>query len=422
MIAVHQKQAQAEEVQRDKHERLRRSLESSGTEDLRLLSARQRGALGRLAVRCRAAKHDREVELRGQLARVKGGVARLWREHNRSRFSHGPRSNGAGAGAGGKLSGAEGEGHPSSSLRQENVARTRKKHDGNTVVDSSGEEGNDAGPGGEGEEADGDREEGGASGTELVDENPSCSGRRSSGNDRMSPDETARDSSTSATTEGERKVKEGTASAASVFYSQGNQEKKEETQAALSRSPAAKSGRRSTSKREGAPWRRRKRITTAAAVTTVSAVKNADTDALLGDELFGVLSEGEAQALAALGRGAPDDPRLLLSTCPLPPQWRRRHRPVPSSRTRLDRLTEDGALESSGDNGLGSGVNTYGAVGDGVDSVEGGRRAVAEGGIPESDEAQYAVLDRAMEKLARKIQAEEDLSRRKLGMAPLSMR
>lgn len=385
-----------------------------------MLSARQRGALGRLAVRCRAAKHDREVELRGQLTRVKGGVARLWREHNRSRFSHGPRSNGAGAGAGGKLSGAEGEGHPSSSPRQENVARTRK-HDGNTVVDSSGEEGDDAGPGGEGEEADGDREEGGASETELVDENPSCSGRRSSGSDRMSPDETARDSRSSATTEGERKVKERTASAASVFSSQGNQEKKEETQPALS-SPAAKSGRRSTSKREGAPWRRRKRITTAAAVTTVSAVKNADTDALLGDELFGVLSEGEAQALAALGRGAPDDPRLLLSTCPLPPQWRRRHRPVPSSRTRLGRLTEDGALDSSGDNGLGSGVNTYGAVGDGIESVEGSRGAVAEGGIPESDEARYAVLDRAMEKLARKIQAEEDLSRRKLGMAPLSMR
>lgn len=407
-ITVQQKQEQAEGVQADKHERLRRTLECSGTEELRLLSARQNGALNRLAVRCRAAKRGREIELQGQLARVKGGVARLWRKHNRSCCGNSLLH----AGAGGKLSGAEGGGRPSSSGQQDRIIYTRN-YDRNTAAVPGGEKGS-AGRGGEGElgEAGGDREERLKIGTSLIDGNLSRSGGRRPG-DLMNEGGIAR---VSGATDGGN-VQDATAAAPSVPVAEDTRNIYEEARMASSPRFAATIRRKFSSKRGGALWRRKKRINTAAAVETVSAVTTV-TDAI-GDGSFGVLSEGEARALAALGRGAPHDPRLLLSTFPSPPPQRRRQ-PGSSPRARVDELKEESALEPTPrDHGFEVGGDVDGYGGNGRESVGGGGRTAVDGGIYGSNE--YEVLDRAMEKLAKKIQAEEEFSRRQLGMAPSSM-
>lgn len=412
-MTVQQKQAQAEGIQRDKHERLRGSLECAGTEELRLLSVRQNSALGRLAVRRRAAKHDLEVELRAKLARVKGGVARLWREHNRSRCGYGPRSSGADEpDAGEKLSGTKGGGRPTPSGGQQDGSFVDvRKHDRSTTMATRGsarEEGN-AGCGSKGEEAERPREGAGYNGTSSVDEHLSPSGRRRPGDEGMNPDWVTRASG--ATTADGEKVEVGTAAASTLPASEVNQKKAVETRAASSATPAATGRRKPRSKRKGA--------TTAASLTADSAVA-AVTDAA-GDGYFGVLSEGEAHALAALGRGAPNDPRLLLSTFPLPPP-RRRQRPGPSSRARLDELKEESATESrSGDNGLGTGANVDGCGCDVLEGVGDCRRATAEAEKRCNKAHEYEVLDRAMDKLARKIQADEEISRRQLGIAPLTL-
>lgn len=380
-IAAQQKQLQAEEVQRDKHERLRGSLECSGTEELRLLSARQSGALGRLASRHRAAKHDREVELRGKLARVKGGIARLWREHNKRCCGYGPRSNGADAGVGGNLSDAKSGRRPSLPSQQDSIVQTRK-HDSSMSVSKKG---HTTSRSRREEEAKGDGEE--AAGTETEN--------------RVGPHGTA--SALSRTADGVD-LEGGTAAASSELVSEEFQKTDEEVRTSSLLRLAAKSRRKPNRIRGGSLWRRKKRVNTA--VTT-------DTEAV-GDGYFGVLSTGEAHALAALGRGAPDDPRLLLSTSTLLAPLRRQ-RPESSTRAPLDAGDGDHVLGmTSGENGRGTGGDVDAS---GVYSRERGR-TVVEGESRASDE--YEVLDRAMEKLARKIEAEEDMSRRQLGMAPLS--
>ncbi|CAM9490772.1 unnamed protein product [Laminaria digitata] len=84
--SLRQKHAQAEEVQRDKHNRLLRSLERSRAEQLRLVSVRHHGALGRLTERRRDKNRRRKHELRERLAAAKGGIARTWKEHNNRRY------------------------------------------------------------------------------------------------------------------------------------------------------------------------------------------------------------------------------------------------------------------------------------------------------------------------------------------------
>lgn len=82
---LQQKYARAEEVQRDKHDKLFRSLERSRTKGLRLLSVRHRGALARLAERCQDENRRRKQNLRERLVATKSGVTGAWREHNCSR-------------------------------------------------------------------------------------------------------------------------------------------------------------------------------------------------------------------------------------------------------------------------------------------------------------------------------------------------
>eukprot|EP00903_Cladosiphon_okamuranus_P006111 g6019.t1 len=422
-ITVQQKQVQAEGVQRDKHERLRRSLECSGTEELRLLAVRQNGALGRLAVRRRAAKHDREAELRGKLAQVKGGVARLWREHNRrNRCGYGPRSSCADeqGGADGKLSGAEGGSRPTPSGGQQHGSfiDVRKYGDRKTTIAIPGgasEEGGDGGCVGKGEktaERDGQEGEGGDIGTISDDENLSPSGQRGPGDDGMNPDWILRSSFT--TTAG------GMAAAPPVPASEVDQKKHGETTRTSSLPVPAAMGRgKPGSKPKGAPWRRRKHITTTTTDDVAALAADSAVAATTGDGSFGVLSDVEARALAALGRGAPDDPRLLFSTFPLPPP-RRRQRPGPSSRAGPDELKEEGAIKSRPeDNGLVTGVDVDGCGDDDLEGVADGRRATVEAGILRGgkDYEHDEVLERAMDKLARKIQADEEESRRQLGMS-----
>eukprot|EP00752_Nemacystus_decipiens_P007548 g6744.t1 len=420
-MLVQQKQEQAEEIQRDKHERLRRSLERSGKEELRLLSARHKGALGRLAVRCRAAKQTREIALRGELAKVKGGVARLWREHNRSSCGYGPGSNGnngACEGSGGARKGERGRGCcPSQPHQQEGI--TRATTQGSiTAVDPRGEEGY-AGTVGEDKEADRGREkegEGEGYGTDFGDGNLSRLGRGESDNGKMSQQETARAAGSIA----DEQAIEGdeTAAPSSLALASENDKKQhEKTRPASVLRSAASSGRKHSSYRTGTPWRRKKRSPTTPAVATESSATANVADTSLGDGSFGVLSEGEARALAALGRGAPNDPRLLLSAFPLPPPWRRL-RPEASSLTHLDeqrRIESESESEIVWNTGVATAENSDGYGGDGGEI---GRRSVVEREMCPSTELE--VLDRAMEKLAKKIRAEEDWSRRELGMAPLS--
>ena len=457
-----QKQALAEKVQRDKHERLRRSLECSGAEGLRLLSVRQRGALGRLVVRRRAAKHDRETDLRGSLARVKGGVARLWREHNRRRSrycggsggSGGPRSSGGAdapaAGGGNGLRGAGGGGDRSRPKPSGGppggggggggvVDRREDARDTTAVPASAGEVGSSIDRGGEeGEEADGgDAREWRGSGTSSADdENLSASGRRRPGDDRMNPDGTIARASGGTTTAGRGNFEGGTAAATPPApTSEVNDDKIEETRTASSPGPSSTSSsrrRKAGSKRGGTPWERKNRAVAtpgvaAAAAATGTAATAGTEDGAACDGSFGVLSEGELRALAALGRGAPDDPRLLLSTFPLPPP-RRRQRPLPSTRARADELEEkeERASESrSGNNGLGTVLLDDGVdgcrAGGGFESAGEDQRTAVEGGACASNAYDEVLLDRAMDKLARKIRADEEMSRRELGMAPLSM-
>lgn len=433
MVAVQQKQAQVEEIQRDKHERLRRALERSGAEELRLLSARQNGALGRLAVRRRAAKHDREMELRGKLAGVKGGVARLWKEHNRSCCGKGllQSSGSADAGTGRKLRGAEGSSRPSSSGQHDSSTIYMINYTRNVAAVPGGDEDEEGGRDDEREVrgAGEYREEGGgAIGTALVGGNLSRSGGRRSGDFvnaggvALAPSSTTAErsgiarASRSTAADGER-AEDGTATASSVPVSKLiEQNTIEETRTASSQRPAATSRTKPGNERGGARWRRRKkRISTSAALAADSAVTTAVAGAI-GDGSFGVLSEGEAHALAELGRGAPRDPRLLLSTFPLPTPRRRQRQPESPLRACLQEQNEESKLEStSGDDSFGTG----GYGGNGRESVGGRTTGAIDGG--KGGSKQHEVLDRAMEKLARKIQAEEDLSRRQLGMAPLFM-
>lgn len=85
-IALQQQHTQAQEIQRDKHNRSLRNLERLRIENIRLLSTRHLGDLGRLSDRRRMKNRDRRQALRERLAAAKSEVKRAWREHNRFLF------------------------------------------------------------------------------------------------------------------------------------------------------------------------------------------------------------------------------------------------------------------------------------------------------------------------------------------------
>lgn len=428
------KQAQAEEIQGDKHERLRRTLDCSVKEELYLLSARQKGTLGRLAVRCRAEKRRRQVELREELAAVKSGVARVWREHNRSRCRNRSSSSGgvdAGAGGGGK-SRAAAVGRSlfalssSSGRRDDNVAHG-KKSDGImlSVAGNGGKgEGEEISAGGRGSRALGS----------TAGENPPAT---------PSPADAV-------------KVESGTGAASVSVTTNKKHTKHKESRTVSWSSPSptptpmntvgtltCRRVKNSGSRGRGLQRRVRRAIpsaeTTTAGIATAAAPKSSavttnhtdDSNGvfILAGGAFGVLSEEEAQALAALGRGAPRDPRLLLSESPPQPPSplrRRRQRQQPESpwwAIRQDLPHEASELaELAPDNGLRSGDGRGDGVGGGrfvrVGGDCGGMMSGSAGGR-NVGRCPIDMLERAADKLARRIQAEEDLSRRRLGMASL---
>ncbi len=387
-ISLRQKQSQAEEVQRDKHERLLRALECSGAEEVRLLSARQRGALGRLATRTRNSERRRKEELRGQLVVIKGDVARLWREHNRSCWVGHLSSGGGGepSSAGdGKMAAPAGARFPSLSGQRHDNGRAGK-FDVIAPPVPSRWTGEDGGVGGDGRQARRREAE-----MTLVDVGPEFPGEQ-----RFS-----------ATTPGKKEVNVGTVrSSVSPSSERKNHEKaiiKPSSSASVSK-PFANTRR----SRGRARWRRKR--ADAACITIV--------DGTAAGGALDVLTEEEAQALAALGRGAPRDPRrLLLSSPTLPARHRRQQQPQPEPPPSAHRGGVNVASESrvvavvDGTTSSGVVASASGLV------VDAGRGRHVDCTMPEELEGDD-VLDRAAEKLARKIRAEEELLRRRLGLVP----
>lgn len=82
---LQQQQLQTGVIQRQKHNRLIGSHERLRDESMRLLSVRNHRALHRLSERRHVETRRRKEELRQCLVAVKGEVARAWRTHNRSR-------------------------------------------------------------------------------------------------------------------------------------------------------------------------------------------------------------------------------------------------------------------------------------------------------------------------------------------------
>lgn len=86
---LQQKHARAERVQRDKHQRLLRTLQRSRAESLRLLRMHHRGAFHRAAHRRREADRRQQQNLRERLVTMKGIITRAWKDHNRRYLSSG---------------------------------------------------------------------------------------------------------------------------------------------------------------------------------------------------------------------------------------------------------------------------------------------------------------------------------------------
>ena len=378
-----------EEVQRDKHERLLRALDCSGAEESRLLSARQRGALGRLATSRRDAERRRKKELREKLASIKGNVARLWREHNRS-CCVGHVSSGGGADSSaavvsdGRPVVAAGGSLPSLSVQVDGTK---------PPMPSSGKC----------EDEEVRREARQEDGVSFVDVKPDFPGGQ-----RSSPSNTS----------GKRKVKADAQMPAVPTSGGKNQLEGTKDKPPPSSSPS-KPFSHTRRRRGGARWRGKRAAATSAADTSAA-------DGAAGWALD-ALTEEEIDALATLGRGAPSDPRLLLMTSPLSPARQRRQRQQlrPGSSSSARSGGPDEVSESRPQTWV-EGRSTSGGVhsDDGAAGVSAANRNIADTGKSRSiagrkpEDHADEVLARAVDKLSRKIQIQEELSRRRLGLSP----
>ncbi|CAN0402079.1 unnamed protein product [Ectocarpus sp. 12 AP-2014] len=465
-VTLLQKHAQAKEVQADKHHRLRRALESLGAEELRLLSVRQKGSLGRLATHSREGTRRRQMELRSKLAAVKRSIAREWREHNRS---HCRRSGGllssddvdegasrkrrATTGRGGGDGGGGGS-MASSAGQQQDPVHGKKRGGGDTGTDVSdvGEREAEVGTieGGEGDagiETRGGTESGAeeaAAGTGKA-EGPSGGISTTGVNLVLSrnhePDHAECTTGTlplgtvaAAVVEGKSEDGTGTAPDLESGTNKAQAEVRTEVPATQSNQPPAPTAgftiRASKDHGERRLRRRRKRVAAAAylvsAADTSFSTDTADDALAAGGGTFGVLSEEEAQALAALGRGAPSDARmLLLASSPSPardvPQ---QHQLEPLSRAYQGLVLQKESGQTAKVQRDGFDIGDNHGNGDGGDDDVLGVGSVSGGGTTTSNSTKHGgylekVLDSAMDKLAREIQAKQDLSRRRLGMTPV---
>ncbi|CAN0053362.1 unnamed protein product [Ectocarpus fasciculatus] len=458
-----QKQAQAKEIQADKHHQLRRALESLGAEELRLLSARQKGSLGRLANRSREGTRRRKMELRGKLAAVKRSIAREWREHNRShcRRSDGLLSSGGvDEGASRKRRVATGHGAggrgivASSAGQQQDPAHGEKRGGGDTTTDKSdvgereaeigtiegggqGDTGIETGGGGEREAEEAGAgtgmAEGPSGGISATGVNLVLSGNHEP--DHVECTAGTLSLNTVAAAMIESKAENGKRTVPDL--ESGTNKAQAEVRTGVPTIPSCQpsaptAGLTSRASRgERRSRRRRKRVAAraaaaypASALDTSLSKGNAD-DAFTVAGAFGVLSEEEAQALAALGRGAPSDARLLLLVSSPSParEGPQRHQLEPSSLAYQRLVLHEESEQTAEVHRDGFEIGGYHGNGDGGDDDVLGVKGVSGGGTTSSSTKRGGylekVLDSAMDKLGREIQAEEDLSRRRLGMTPV---
>ncbi|CAM9530794.1 unnamed protein product [Ectocarpus sp. 4 AP-2014] len=464
-----QKQAQAKEVQADKHHRLRRALERLGAEELRLLSARQKGSLGRLAAHSREGRRCRQMELRGKLAAVKRSIAREWREHNRN---HCRRSGGllssddvyegasrtrrpaTGRGGGG---GGFGGSMASSAGQQQDPVHGKKRGGGDTGTDVSdvGEREDEVGTieGGEGdagietgegtergaEEAGAGtgKAEGPSGGISATRVNLVLSVNHESDHVECTTGTLPLDTVAAAVVEGKSEDGTGTAPDLESGTNKAQAEVRTALLATQSKQPPAPTVgftiRASKDRGERRLRRRRNRVAARAAAAYLAS--SADTSLSKGtadDALtasggtFGVLSEEEAQALAALGTGAPSDARLLLLvSSPSPARdGPQQHQFESSSRAYQGLVLHEESEQTVEVQRDGFEIGDSHGNGDGGDHDVLGVGGVSVGGTTTSYSTKRGgysekVLDSATDKLAREIQAEQDLSRRRLGMTPV---
>ncbi|CAM9558827.1 unnamed protein product, partial [Ectocarpus sp. 8 AP-2014] len=442
-------------------------LESLGAEELRLLSARQKGSLGRLAAHSREGTRRRQMELRGKMTAIKRSIAREWREHNRS---HCRRSGGllssddvdegagrkrrAATGRGGGGGGGGGGSMASSAGQQQDPVHGKKRGGGDAGADASdvGEREVEVGTieGGEedaGIETGGGTERGAeeagagtgkaerpSGGISATDVNLVLSGNHEPDHVECTTGTLPLDTVAAAVVEGKSENGTGTAPDLESGTNKAQAEVRTEVPATQSNQPPAPTAgfTITASKDRGERWLRRRRKRVAARAAAVYLASAADTslskdtadDALTaGGGTFGILSEEEAQALAALGRGAPSDARLLLLASSPSPAWDGppQHQLEPLSRAYQGLVLHEESEQTAEVQRDGFEVGDYHGNGDGGDDGVLGVGGVGGGGTTTSNSTKRGgylekVLDSAMDKLAREIQAEQDLSRRRLGM------
>lgn len=402
------------------------------------MSARQNGATTRLAARCRDENRRRKMELRGKLAVLKGAVAREWRAHNTRSRGFCTRSGGgdksskdglpswrsahAQAGAGRKTQVASVGGEISCcGQRRDAAARVGKYDDCHAVV----REGVPV------PRAEAESRKGGGTGTQSK---RAARGTPSDGVQcpplPQERDLDVREGGTSCETplrppiaNPATNTKTADEESQTLFArrSDDGRNPKDGARAEpatsnslptpLANSPTSASVKNFmiSGSRRGPLQRRRKHV--AATVTLAdSTTKGANPQRAANSFTSGgtsedancrtlsVLSEEEVLALATLGRGAPTDPRLLLLATPPAP-------PPPMCRREQQHENDESSVEMDS------------CSGDGGDGGDGGDVSGTQPVSREFGGGLQKVLERAADKLARNIQAEEEWSRRRLGMA-----
>lgn len=398
------------------------------------------------------------MELRGKLAAVKRSIAREWREHNRS---HCRRSGGllssddVDEGASRKRRAATGRGGDgggtmaSSAGQQQDPVHGKKRGGGDTETDVSdvGEREAEVGTI-EGGEGDAGIETGG--GTERGAEEAGAGTGKAEGPSRgisatgvnlvlsgnHEPDHVECTTGTLPLDTVAAAVVEGKSENLESGTNKAQAEVRTAVPATQSNQPPAPTARFTirASKDRGERRQRRRRKWVAARAAAAYLASAADTplskgtadDALTaGGGTFGVLSEEEAQALAALGRGAPSDARLLLLvSSPSPARDGPQHQFESSSRAYQGLVLHEESEQTVEVQRDGFEIGDYHGNGDGGDDDVLGVGGVSGGGTTTSNSTKRGgylekVLDSAMDKLAREIQAEQDLSRRRLRMTPV---
>lgn len=394
------------------------------------------------------------MELRGKLAAVKHSIARQWREHNRSHChrSGGLLSSGdVDEGASRKRRAATGCGGgggrvASSAGQQREPVHGEKRGGGDTDTDVSDVGDREAevetieggGQGDTGIEIGGGAERGAeeaGAGTGKA-EGPS-GGISTTGVDVVlsgnpEPDHVECTTgtlplNTVAAAVIDRNAEIGTRTAPDL--ESGTNKAQAEVRTAVPSAPTAGfTSRASKNRGERRLRRRRKRVAArAAAAYSASAAETslsrdtADDAVAAAGGTFGVLSEEEAQALAALGRGAPSDARMLLlvSSPSRAREGPQQHQLESSSPAYQGLVLHEESEKTAEVQRDGLEIGDYHGNGDGGDDHFLGVRGVSGGCSTKRGGYLEKVVDSAMDKLAREIQAEEDLSRRRLGMPPV---